>query len=136
MAGADRSAGVQVHGSKELRRAIKKAQNEDLKKELKDANKKAAELVRAEAASNTVPVKSGNLKASLTALGSFTKGQVKAGKKSKGTQDYAGVVHYGDPHRGRNPQPFLHEAMSEKWDEIYSTYEKNLEKIVKDLSTV
>lgn len=134
MAG-DRSVGVRVVGASELRRAIRRAQDEDLKKELKDANKAAAEMVKAEASSQTVPVKSGALKASLSALGSATKGQVKAGKKSKGTVNYAGVVHYGDPRRNRPPKPFLHEAMAEKWDEVYSTYEKHLEKIVNDLST-
>lgn len=126
-------AGVRVEGARELRRAIRQSES-DLRSELKKANKEAAETVAQEAKSKTVPVRDGDLKNSISALGSQTKGQVKAGKASRNTKDYAGVIHYGDPSRGIRPQPFLHEAMGEKWDEVFSKYEKALEKIVDDLS--
>lgn len=134
MATSDRSQTIQVHGAKELRRAIKNAEG-DLKAELKKANKDAALEVAQAAKARHVPVDSGNLKKAITALGSATKGQVKAGKKSKNTQDYAGVVHYGDPKRGREPQPFLHEAASEKWEQVREAYEKALGVIAETLST-
>jgi len=128
-------AGIKVDGAKELRREIRKVEAKDLKDELKRANKEAALQVAEEAKTRTVPVGGGALKKSISALGSATKGQVKAGKKSGNTQDYAGVIHYGDPSRGIRPQPFLHEAMSEKWEEVFSKYEKAMEKIAEKLST-
>ena len=131
---ADKSNPIRVTGAKELRRALKNAEG-DLKQELKAANKAAAQSVADAAKSRHVPVKSGNLAAAISALGSATKGTVKAGKKSKGTQNYAGVIHYGDPNRGRPPQPFLHEAMSAEWDNVYGAYETALKNITDKLST-
>ena len=125
---------IKVTGGKELRRALKNADKE-LKQDLKAANKAAAQTVADAAKSRHVPVDSGNLKAAISALGSATKGTVKAGKKSNGTQDYAGVIHYGDPNRGRAPQPFLHDAMSDEWDVVYAAYEKALKKITDKLSS-
>lgn len=128
-------AGVKVTGARELRSAIRKAESKDLKDELKRANKEAASLVAEEAKTKTAPVRSGALASSVSALGSATKGQVKAGKASKNTRDYAGVIHYGDPGRGIEPQPFLHEALGDKWDEVFEKYEKAMENIAKKLST-
>ena len=134
MADSGIRTGIKVEGAKELRKAIRDAESKDLKDELKAANKAAAVMVADKAKNHTVPVSSGALAKSISALGSATKGQVKAGKKSKNTQDYAGVVHYGDPHRNREPQPFLNEAMSEEWDNVYAAYEAAVNRIVEKLS--
>ena len=125
-------AGIKVEGAKELRREIRKVESKDLKDELKRANKAAALQVAEEAKTSTVPVRSGALKKAITALGSATKGQVKAGKKAT---PYAGPIHFGWPARNIEPQPFLYEALSKKWDDVFSNYEKAMEKIADKLST-
>lgn len=126
---------VRVEGAKELRRAIRQMERKDLKDELKRANKEAAETVAERAKTKTVPVRSGDLKRAISALGSQTKGQVKVGGARANTRDYAGVIHYGDPKRGIKPQPFLHEAASDEWDEVRKKYEKALNRIAVELST-
>jgi len=132
---ADKSFTIKVEGAKELRRQIKAMEATGLNDELKKANKEAAELVADRAKSATVPVDSGNLKKAIRALGSKTKGQVKAGGARGGTRDYAGIVHYGDPNRGLEPQPFLHEAASDKWKEVREAYESAMNKIARKLSS-
>jgi len=124
--------GVKVEGARELRREIRKVQSKDLKDELKAANKAVATLVAEEAKTSTVPVRSGQLKRAITALGSATKGQVKAGKKAV---PYAGPIHFGWPARNIEPQPFLYEALSKKWNDVFLNYEKAMEKIADQLST-
>lgn len=132
---ADQEFSIKVSNARELRSAIRKMGRQELGDDLKKANKAAAETVADRAKTVTVPVDSGNLKKSIRALGSKTKGQVKAGAARGGTRDYAGIVHYGDPNRGRDPQPFLHEAASDEWNEVMAAYEAALDKISKSLST-
>lgn len=69
---------VTVHGLKELRRALKAAEDAAGVALLKAAHKASAEAVVARALPN-VPVRTGALRASVRALGSQTKGTAKAG---------------------------------------------------------
>ena len=132
---ADKSVQINVEGARELRKAIRTVQDDTLKDQLKAANKAAAEIVAKEAKSSTVPVQSGALKASIKALGSQTKGQVKVGGAKNRTKFYAGPIHFGHPGRGIKPQPFLYEAMSNEWKNVYAAYEKSMDKIVDQIST-
>jgi len=135
MAKSDQASSIKVDGAKELRRSIKKMESKDLKDNLKAANKEAAEVVSERAKTSTVPVDSGNLRKAIRALGSQSKGQVKVGGARGNTRDYAGVVHYGDRNRGIEPQPFLHEAASDKWEEVRAAYEKAMNDIAGKLSS-
>ena len=132
---ADKGFSIKVEGARELRRQIRDMESTDLGDELKKANKAAAEMVAERAITATVPVKSGELKKAIRALGSKTKGQVKAGGARGSTRDYAGVIHYGDPKRGIEPRPFLHEAASDKWNDVRAAYEAALNKIADGLSS-
>lgn len=127
--------GVKVEGAKELRREIRRAQDQGLKKELRDANRAASETVAVEAKTRHVPVEAGHLQKSIRALGSQSKAQVKAGGARNETDEYVGVIHFGDPKRGIRPQPFLYEALSRKWDEVYEAYEDAMRRLARKLST-
>lgn len=124
---------IKVTGVKELRREIRRAERDDLKKAVREANKDAAEIVAKEAKSNTVPVRSGALRASIRALGSQTKGQVAAGRGK--TSRYAGIIHFGNPNRNIEPQPYLYEARDERANEVRQAYADRMKKIAKQLST-
>lgn len=56
-----------------------------------------------------VPRNSGELAGTLRAGRGKTKAVVRAGYRQRGK--HAGVVHYGDPHRGNRAQPFLTDAL-------------------------
>ena len=103
---AGQSGYVRVEGAKELRRALRRAENDLEKKALKEAHAAGARLVAA-AATQIVPKVSGTLAGSIRASGTQTKGIVRAGRKSV---PYAGVIHFGWPRRNISPQPFLCEA--------------------------
>lgn len=120
---------IEVQGGRELRKRLRELGDKELDNELKSANKQAAAMVADQAKANTVPRQSGALARSIRPLGSKTKGQVKAGGKAGGTVNYAGVVHYGHPRQRREPQPFLHEAASEVWEEVYTAYRRNVERL-------
>lgn len=126
---------IEVEGARELRRAIRKMEASGLDVELKTANKEAADTVAQRARERHVPVRDGDLKRAIRGLGSKTKAQVKAGGARGGTRDYAGVIHYGDPKRGIEPQPFLHQAASDEWKEVRKKYEAALNRIADELSS-
>ena len=109
---------VKVEGGKELRRALKRAENDVEKAALKAAHKEAA-MVVAKKATQEVPKKSGTLAASIRASGTMTKGIVRAGRSSV---PYAGVIHFGWPRRNITPQPYLYEAADDRVDEVVDIY--------------
>jgi hypothetical protein len=127
-----RSQGIRVTGAKELRLAIKRTQNNDLKVQLKEANRAAAEIVAVEAKLRA-PKKSGALSGSIRALGSQAAGKVAAG--SGKSRVYAPIQHFGNPKQNIKPNPFLYVALEEKHKEVFKAYERSMEKLVKDLST-
>jgi hypothetical protein len=84
--------GIKVEGLQELARALRKAGNEDLKRQLTQTNKSAAQIV-VQAALPHVPVgPTGRLKASVRALASQSSGRAVAGKARV---PYAAAVHWG-----------------------------------------
>jgi len=124
---------VKVTGAKELRRQIRNAQRDDLKKALKEANKAAAEVVAKEAKAKTVPVLSGALKSSIRALGSQTKGQVAAGLRK--TNRYAGIQHFGNPGHNIEPNPYLYDARDNRIKQVRDQYVEEMNKLAKKVST-
>lgn len=125
---ADKAAGIKVTGAKELRSRIRKAENQGLKSALKVAYRDAANIVVRSARPNA-PVRSGALRASIRPLGGATSSVVAAGRGR--TSDYAGVIHYGWPARNITPQPFIHEALRDEWDKVYSTFEDAIDDVTK-----
>jgi len=102
---------VQVIGADQLKRIIGQVNDGFERKALADANKKAAEVVVRRALPN-VPVRSGKLKASVKAMSTPKKGNVRAGTPSR--VPYAAAIHWGRKRGGVIPaRPFLWNAKSE-----------------------
>lgn len=129
-----KNAQIKVEGARELRREIRKLQDKGLRDELKKANKDAAEIVADEARKYHVPVRSGALKRSIQARGLQTRGQVVAGTRGK-VKDYAGIIHFGNPHRNIKPQPFIYEAKDKRIKQVFRAYEKSMEALTKKINT-
>lgn len=124
-------AGIKVDGLRDLQKQLRQAQDKDMQKAVRAANKGAAEIV-ADEARNRVPERSGRLKASIGARGSNRMATVKAGTASR--VPYAGPIHFGWRARNILPQPFLYEALGDKWDNVYKDYEHQINKLVKELN--
>ena len=127
-----RSGGFKVDGLKALQKEIRQTEDVELKKQLRLANKEAAQVV-ADQAKVEVPRRSGRLARSIGTQASQTSAFVKAGTAAR--VPYAGPIHFGWPKRNIRPQPFLYEAMDKRIGEVRRAYEKNLGKITKDLSS-
>ena len=127
-----RSGGFKVDGLKALQKEIRQTEDVELKKQLRLANKEAAQVV-ADQAKVEVPRRSGRLARSIGVQASQTSASVKAGTAAR--VPYAGPIHFGWPKRNIRPQPFLYEAMDKRIGEVRRAYEKNLGKITKDLSS-
>ena len=117
---------VKVEGARELRRALKKAENDVERQALKQAHRDAAEVV-ARRAAQIAPEVSGLLAGNIRASGTQTKGIVRAGSKKV---PYAGPIHFGWPARNIGPQPFLYEAADDRVDEVLGLYLERIEGIL------
>ena len=123
---------IEVDGTRELRRIIRRIENQEMKDGLKRANKQAAEVI-AEPAQKDAPRASGALAKSVRATGGVASGAVKVGSKAR--VPYAGVIHYGWPARNIQPQPFVTEALQEHLGDARSVYEEILSEIIRLLET-
>ena len=123
---------IQVEGLRELRRAVRKTGNADLRKALREAHKAVATLV-AKRAKVRVPKKSRRLEKSITARGSQSSASVKAGSPTR--VPYAGPIHFGWPARNIEPQPFLYDARDDRIRQVRQAYEENVSKLTEKLST-
>lgn len=124
-------AGLKVEGLRELQRQLKQTEDKEMQKSLRKANKGAAEIV-ADEARDRVPVRSGRLKASIGARGSNRSATVKAGTAAR--VPYAGAIHFGWRARNILPQPFLYDALGDKWHDVYRNYEAEIESIIRSLN--
>ena len=122
---------IEVHNAKELRRLIRKANSNGLKKALRLAYKTSAGVV-ATRAQSLAPHLSGDLRDSIRPLATQTKGRVAAGKYA--SREYAGVIHYGWPGHNIEPQEFLHEALSDEWPKVIDAFETELDRLAEALS--
>lgn len=124
---ASRDAGIRIEGQRELRRTLRQA-GDDLE-DLKAAHKAAAE-VAAGGAKPLVPVRSGQLAATIRPGGTKTSALIRAGKKAV---PYAGPIHWGWAARGIEPAPFLADGAKNTestWVELfYQAMEKALKKV-------
>ena len=124
-------AGIKVDGIKGLQKQLRATADKDMQKKVRAANKDAASIV-ADEAKNKVPVRSGALRNSIGARGTNKAATVKAGSAAR--VPYAGPVHFGWRARGIEPQPFLYEALGDKWSEVYRQYDKQISELVNELN--
>ena len=93
--------------------------------DLKTLNLTVATMV-SERAKDIVPRRTGNLADTIRPAGTKTAGRVRAGFKRV---PYAGVIHFGHPARGIQPQPFLYDALDQRRGEVFDAYFKGVKKI-------
>lgn len=131
---------VKVDGLRDLRRNIKRLNEDELPRALRDANRGAAALVARRALPN-VPVRTGRLRKSVKALASQSNARVKAGSRRV---PYAAVVHWGRKRGnvgsppgnrpGRNVvtgKPFLYDALERSRREIIDTYQEQIDEMLR-----
>ena len=128
---ADGFIGVEVEGARELRRIATKVAGPEAKATLKKGHKAAAELV-APTAQAKAPKRTGTLAANIRPLGSVTKAQVAVGGARV---PYAGPIHGGWAARNIAPQPFLTDAVSEEWPQIYESLDDLYYPLARKLET-
>jgi hypothetical protein len=133
------STTVRIDGAAELRKALKYIGDDGLKKELREANRGAADVV-AKQALPKVPVRSGNLRRTVKALATQRDGRVQAGSARV---DYAAAIHWGrkvgnvwggqmarNPIRGR---PFLWDAAQRANPKVIEEYEQAIDELLAKL---
>lgn len=123
-----RNNAIRVEGLKQLQSDIRRTQDAELKKQLRTANKQAAQIV-ADEAQNLVPRRSGKLAATIKAKGGQRDAVVRAGTGSR--VPYAGPIHFGWTARNIRPQPFMYEAQDKRRGEVIRFYEKAMEDLAK-----
>lgn len=75
-----------------------------------------------------VPRKSGEVAGTLRAGKGKTKAVVRAGYARRGA--HAGVLHYGDPHRGHRAQPFLTDALKRSQGQVMTALTTGIDRIL------
>lgn len=126
---ADKSLSIKVTGARELRKAIKQAEDQDLKGELKGAYREAAQII-VQGSKLRVPHRSGALEGSIRPLGGVTSAIVAAGRASV---PYAGPIHFGWPARGIEPQPFIHDTIKDDWRKVYKTFTDAIDNVTRKI---
>lgn len=116
---------VQVEGARQLRRTLREA-GDDLE-DLKAANQQAADIA-ASAARMEAPRRTGALASDIRASGTKTAGIIRAGRKRL---PYAGVIHWGWPAHGIEPQPYLSEGAQNTEPIWVPLYEQMMEDALK-----
>lgn len=122
---------IKVQGLNGLIRGLKRAEAEDLLDKLKESNAEAARIVKDTAYPN-VPVRSGNLAASLRSSATARAGVVRIGKAKV---PYAGPIHFGWHRKHIAPNPFLYEAMDARIDEVTTAYWERVEKLLEGITS-
>lgn len=107
-----------------LRAELRRIADSGLKKELRAANKSAAQVVVDKALPN-VPVRTGRLRASVRALAGQTDARAAAGSASV---PYAAAIHWGRKTRGViQGRPFLSNAAQQHAKEVTDVYSEAID---------
>jgi hypothetical protein len=99
---------IEVHGLNETLRDLRRLNDKEIPKAIRQANKAAAEMV-APMARALAPQRSGRLAASVKARATQRSGAVVAGSKVR--VPYAGPIHWGWPKRGIAANKFMLRAL-------------------------
>lgn len=124
-AGSDFHSGgtVLVSGVREVT-AKMRAAGADLN-QLNDLNHRLGLIVIAHA---NPPRDSGEVAGTMRAGRGRSKAVVRAGYAKRGA--YAGVLHYGDPHRGHRPQPFLTDALKRSQTQVITALTNGIDDLL------
>lgn len=135
-----RSGGTQVkvENLREVASQIRQTGDQDLKRQLREANKSVAEMV-VRAALPNVPVRSGRLKASVRSTATQKAAYGRAGRAN--TVPYAAAIHWGEgagnvgggsSARGRNiaGRPFLWNAADQTINRAVREYEDKVQDLL------
>ena len=120
---------IKVEGLREVKKQIRRMDDEVSRDMLKEAHRKLAEEVVRDAERN-VPVRTGRLKASLRPSGTVS---AAAGKVGSRALRYAPVIHWGWPARGIERRPFLLNAAERVGKDAVEEYGKRIRAIIKRL---
>lgn len=118
---------VQIEGARELRKALKRT--DDRLDDLKDLHKRAAEPV-ADEARELVPVAEGDLRDSIRQDRRAAGAAVLAGRRAV---PYAGVIHFGWPAHGIEPDPFLYDAADHRAADVRAAYAAGVDDLLRKL---
>lgn len=124
MAGEYQNRGIRVEGLRELNKKLRAAGDES--SDLPDLMQRLGQIVISAA---RVPADSGELAGSLRAGRGRTKAVVRAGYAKRAA--HAGVVHYGDPHRGHRAQPFLVDALRRSHTQVVQELETGMDQLLR-----
>jgi len=124
---------IEVENLDQLRRDIRRLQDDIAIRELKAANKEAAEIVASEAKSRA-PYRSGALHKSIRAIGGQREASVRMGSPVR--VPYAGPIIGGHgPPRPQGgfirPNPFLQKSISDRYEDIKETYRERISKLAR-----
>jgi hypothetical protein len=116
--------GIRVEGLRELNAKLRAAGDESA--DLPDLMERLGQIV----ISNARPPRVSNeLAATLRAGRGRTKAVVRAGYAKRGA--HAGVVHYGNPHRGSKAQPFLVDALRRAQTQVVTELSAGIDRLLK-----
>lgn len=116
--------GIRIEGLRELNAKLRAAGDESAA--LPDLMFRLGSIVINAA---RVPADSGELAGTLRAGRGRTKAVVRAGYAKRGA--HAGVVHYGNPHRGSRAQPFLVDALRRAQPQLVSELQTGIDQLLK-----
>lgn len=137
MATAPRNTTIRVEGLDELRRELRRLGDDQLPKQLREANKSVSTRL-ADAAAQKAPVKTGRLRASTRGLAGQRDAKVKAGTARV---PYAAAVHWGTgprpgltgPHNIAR-RPFIYDTAERLRDQLADEYADAIAEIFKELT--
>lgn len=122
------TVGLRVEGIDELRRAIRRANDDGLKRALVAANKDLAQAI-IDRALPKVPVRTGALRSSVRGLGNAS-GAI--GKAGGAKVPYAAAIHW---RRGLvRGRPFLHDAAKAVERDVEDAYLTEIDRILRSIS--
>jgi hypothetical protein len=113
---------IQVDGLDELRRELRRVKDRELDDEMKQIHAELARDVLRGAEPN-VPVRSGDLLASLRSSGTVRDA---IGRVGKASVPYAPPIHWGHPSRGIAPNRFLTDAAERLERDIADRYDRQV----------
>lgn len=119
---------VRVDGLKELRSAIRRTKDDDLRKGLAQAHKDTADVV-AKPASRAAPHRTGRLARTVKPSASVKGAIVRAGRGK--SVPYAGPIHFGWPKRHIRARPFLFHTAGQKQDEYTAVFRDRITALVR-----
>ena len=111
---------IEVEGLNELRKALRQAKDKELNETMREIHRELAREIVQRALPN-VPVKTGELKATVRAAGTIRDA---IGRVGKATVPYAPPIHWGWPRRNIKPNPFLVDAAQNIERDIVDRYDK------------